>query len=176
MTNPTTHEIEEFRVSIPQADLDDLADRLARTRWPSSLPGAAWDRGAPGAGWERGVPVGYLRELAEYWRDGFDWRAQEARLNSYPAVHHRDRRPEDPLPARKSPEPDAPPLLLIHGWPGSLVEFLMSSARSPTRARTVATRPTPFDLVIPSLPGFGFSGPVAEPGWGSRRIAGASPN
>src|SRR5204863_5740351 len=84
MTNPTTHEIEEFRISIPQADLDDLADRLTRTRWPSSLPGAAWDRSAPGAGWERGVPVGYLRELAEYWRAGLDWPAQEACPNSYP--------------------------------------------------------------------------------------------
>ena len=84
MTNPTTNEIEEFRISIPQADLDDLADRLARTRWPSALPGATWDRGAPGAGWERGVPVGYLRELAEYWRDGFDWRAREDELNAVP--------------------------------------------------------------------------------------------
>src|SRR6266581_9362212 len=87
MTNPTTYEIEEFRISIPQADLDDLAGRLARTRWPSSLPGAAWDRGAPGAGWERGVPVGYVRELVEYWRDGYDWRAQEARLNQLDHFH-----------------------------------------------------------------------------------------
>jgi hypothetical protein len=70
MTNPTTHQIEEFRVSIPQADLDDLAGRLARTRWPSILPGAAWDRGAPGAGWERGVPVGCPRTRSRgtrYW-------------------------------------------------------------------------------------------------------------
>src|SRR5215469_2817772 len=74
-TNPTTPEIKEFRIDIPQADLDDLADRLARTRWPVSVPGAAW---------ERGVPVDYLRGLAEYWRNGFDWRAAEERLNSYP--------------------------------------------------------------------------------------------
>src|SRR5215470_14814790 len=71
MTNPATHEIEEFQIHIPQADLDGLADRLARTRWPASLPGAAW---------ERGVPVDYLRELAGYWRESFDWRAAEARL------------------------------------------------------------------------------------------------
>ena len=173
MTNPTTHEIEEFRVSIPQADLDDLADRLARTRWPSSLPGAAWDRGVPGAGWERGVPVGYLRELAEYWRDGFDWRAQEARLNSYPQYTTRIDGQKIHFLHVKSPEPDATPLLLLHGWPGSVVEFLhVIGPLSDPRSHGGGSAPA-FDLVIPSLPGFGFSGPVAEPGWGSRRIASA---
>ena len=173
MTNPTTHEIEEFRVSIPQADLDDLADRLARTRWPSSLPGAAWDRGAPGAGWERGVPVGYLRELAEYWRDGFDWRAQEARLNSYPQYTTRIDGQKIHFLHVKSREPDATPLLLLHGWPGSVVEFTrVIGPLSDPRSHGDGSAPA-FDLVIPSLPGFGFSGPVTEPGWGSRRIAGA---
>jgi pimeloyl-ACP methyl ester carboxylesterase len=173
MTNPTTHEIEEFRVSIPQADLDDLADRLARTRWPSSLPGAAWDRGAPGAGWERGVPVGYLRELAEYWRDGFDWRAQEARLNSYPQYTTRIDGQKIHFLHVKSPEPDATPLLLLHGWPGSVVEFTrVIGPLSDPRSHGDGSAPA-FDLVIPSLPGFGFSGPVTEPGWGSRRIAAA---
>ena len=173
MTNPTTNQIEDFRVSIPQADLDDLADRLARTRWPSSLPGAAWDRGAPGAGWEHGVPVGYLRELAEYWRDGFDWRAQEARLNSYPQYTTRIDGQKIHFLHVKSPEPDATPLLLLHGWPGSVVEFLhVIGPLSDPRSHGDGSAP-PFDLVIPSLPGFGFSGPVTEPGWGSRRIAGA---
>jgi epoxide hydrolase len=173
MTNPTTHEIEEFRVSIPQADLDDLADRLARTRWPASLPGAAWDLAAPGAGWERGVPVGYLRELAEYWRDGFDWRAQEARLNSYPQYLARIGGQKIHFLHVKSPEPDATPLLLLHGWPGSVVEFLrVIGPLSDPRSHGGGPAPA-FDLVIPSLPGFGFSGPVTEPGWGSRRIAGA---
>jgi pimeloyl-ACP methyl ester carboxylesterase len=173
MTNPTTHEIEEFRVSIPQADLDDLADRLARTRWPSSLPGAAWDPAAPGAGWERGVPVGYLRKLAEYWRHGFDWRAQEARLNSYPQYMARVDGQKIHFLHVKSPEPDATPLLLLHGWPGSVVEFLrVIGPLSDPRSHGGGSAPA-FDLVIPSLPGFGFSGPVTEPGWGSRRIAGA---
>ena len=172
MTNPTTNQIEEFRISIPQADLDDLADRLARTRWPSSLPGAAWDHGAPGAGWERGVPVGYLRELAEYWRDGFDWRAQEARLNSYPQYTTRIDGQKIHFLHVKSPEPDATPLLLLHGWPGSVVEFTrVIGPLSDPRAHGDGSAPA-FDLVIPSLPGFGFSGPVTEPGWGSRRIAG----
>ena len=173
MTNPTTHEIEEFRVSIPQADLDDLAERLARTRWPSSLPGAAWDPAAPGAGWERGVPVGYLRELVEYWQDGFDWRAQEARLNSYPQYMARIDGQKIHFLHVKSPEPDATPLLLLHGWPGSVVEFLrVIGPLSGPRSHGGGSAPA-FDLVIPSLPGFGFSGPVTEPGWGSRRIAGA---
>ena len=73
----TDSRIEEFRVDVPQVDLDDLGERLARTRWPSTLPGAAW---------ERGVPVDYLRSLAEYWRDGFDWRTFEARLNNFPST------------------------------------------------------------------------------------------
>ena len=172
MTNPTTDKIEDFRVSIPQADLDDLADRLARTRWPASLPGAAWDRGAPGSGWERGVPVGYLRELAGYWRDGFDWRAQEARLNSYPQYSTWIEGQRIHFLHVKSPKPQATPLLLIHGWPGSVVEFTRVIGPLSNPSAHGAAGPA-FDLVIPSLPGFGFSGPVTEPGWGSRRIAGA---
>jgi pimeloyl-ACP methyl ester carboxylesterase len=167
MTNGTeTHiaesQIEDFRVAVPQADLDDLADRLSRTRWPAALPGAAW---------ERGVPVDYLRGLAAYWRDGFDWRAQEARLNSFPQYTTRIDGQRIHFLHVKSPEPAATPLLLLHGWPGSVVEFLdiigpLSDPRSHGGDPATA-----FDLVIPSLPGFGFSGPITEPGWGSRRIA-----
>jgi epoxide hydrolase len=163
-TNPTTSEIKEFRIDVPQADLDDLADRLARTRWPASLPGTAW---------ERGVPVDYLRELAEYWRNGFDWRAAEARLNSYPQYTTEIDGQKIHFLHVKSPEPSAMPLLLIHGWPGSVVEFLdVIGPLSDPRGHGHATAPA-FDLVIPSLPGFGFSGPVTEPGWNSRRIAAA---
>ena len=154
--------IEDFRVAVPQADLDDLADRLSRTRWPAALPGVAW---------ERGVPVDYLRGLAAYWRDGFDWRAQEAHLNSFPQYTTRIDGQRIHFLHVKSPEPAATPLLLLHGWPGSVVEFLdvigpLSDPRSHGGDPATA-----FDLVIPSLPGFGFSGPVTEPGWGSRRIA-----
>jgi pimeloyl-ACP methyl ester carboxylesterase len=164
MTSPITHEIEEFRISIPRADLDDLADRLARTRWPASLPGTAW---------ERGVPVGYLRELAEYWRHGFDWRAAEARLNSYPQYTTEIDGQKIHFLHVRSPEPNATPLLLIHGWPGSILEFLhVIGPLSDPRGHGDRDAPA-FDLVIPSLPGFGFSGPVTEPGWNSRRIAAA---
>jgi epoxide hydrolase len=164
MTNPNANKIEEFRIDIPQADLDDLADRLARTRWPSSLPGPVW---------ERGVPVSYLRELAEYWRGGFDWRAQEARLNSWPQYTTQIDGQKIHFLHVRSPEPDATPLLLLHGWPGSVVEFTrVIGPLSDPRAHGDASAPA-FDLVIPSLPGFGFSGPVTEPGWGSRRMAAA---
>ena len=164
MTSTATHEIEEFQIHIPPADLDDLADRLAQTRWPGSLPGAAW---------ERGVPVDYLRELAEYWRKSFDWRSAEARLNAYPQYTTQIDGQKIHFLHVKSPEPDAMPLLLLHGWPGSFVEFLhVIGPLSDPRGHGAADAPA-FDLVIPSLPGFGFSGPVTEPGWGPRRMAGA---
>jgi pimeloyl-ACP methyl ester carboxylesterase len=164
MNSAPSQGMEKFRVDIPQPDLEDLAERLGKTRWPSVLPGAAW---------ERGVPVGYLRELAAYWREGFDWRAQEARLNSYPQYITDIDGQQVHFLHVESPEPHATPLLLIHGWPGSIVEFLhvIGPLSDP---RTHGGDPaTAFDLVIPSLPGFGFSGPVTEPGWGSRRIASA---
>jgi epoxide hydrolase len=160
----STQDIEEFRINIPQADLDNLARRLGETRWPTALPGPAW---------QRGVPVDYLRELAGYWRDEFDWRAQEKRLNAYPQYITQIDGQKIHFLHVKSPEPNATPLLLLHGWPGSVVEFMhvigpLSDPRAHGGDPAVA-----FDLVIPSLPGFGFSGPAAEPGWGSRRIASA---
>ena len=164
MTSTATHEIEEFQIHIPQADLDDLAGRLAGTRWPDSLPGAGWDRG---------VPADYLRGLAEYWQKSFDWRAAEVRLNAYPQYTTRIDGQKINFLHVKSPEPDATPLLLLHGWPGSFVEFVhVIGPLSDPRGHGAADAPA-FDLVIPSLPGFGFSGPVTEPGWGPRRMASA---
>jgi pimeloyl-ACP methyl ester carboxylesterase len=162
MSSATTTAIEKFRIDVPQQDLDDLAERLARTRWPSVLPGPAW---------QRGVPVGYLRDLAAYWRDGFDWRAQEAQLNSIPQYTTQIDGQTIHFQHIQSPEPHTTPLLLIHGWPGSIVEFRhVTGPLSDPRAHG-GDPATAFDLVIPSLPGFGFSGPVTEPGWNSRRIA-----
>jgi pimeloyl-ACP methyl ester carboxylesterase len=160
----TDANIRPYRIEIPQADLDDLADRLRRTRWAGRLPGAPW---------ERGVPVDYLRELVDYWADGYDWRAQEAALNEYPQFTTEvDGQTVHFLHVR-SPEPDAMPLLLAHGWPGSIVEFL--DVIGPlTDPRAHGGDPADaFHLVIPSLPGFGLSGPVAEAGWDSHRIASA---
>jgi pimeloyl-ACP methyl ester carboxylesterase len=160
MTSST--DITPFRIEIPQSDLDDLADRLARTRWPASLPGEAWTRG---------VPVDYLRGLADYWRDGFDWRAAEARLNAYPQFTTQIDGQRIHFLHVKSMVPGATPLLLAHGWPGSVVEFSHLIGPLTDPAAHGAASDQAFDLVIPSLPGFGFSGPVTEPGWGTRRMA-----
>jgi pimeloyl-ACP methyl ester carboxylesterase len=157
-----SEDIRPFRVEVPQAELDDLRTRLAGTRWPVALPGAEWSRG---------VPVAYLRELVEYWVDGYDWRAQEARLNEYPQfVTEIDGQTIHFLHVR-SPEPDATPLVLSHGWPGSVVEFL--DVIGPlTDPRAHGGDPADaFHVVIPSIPGFAFSGPTADTGWDSNRTA-----
>jgi microsomal epoxide hydrolase len=155
-------EIRPFRIEVPQAELDDLRERLSRTRWPDELPGA---------GWRYGVPLGYLKELAEYWRTSYDWRAQEARLNQIPqftttidgaTVHF--------LHAR-SPEPEALPLVITHGWPGSIVEFLdLIGPLADPRAHG-GDPADAFHVVCPSMPGYGFSGPTRESGWDNHRIA-----
>jgi pimeloyl-ACP methyl ester carboxylesterase len=155
-------EIRPFRVAVPDEALDDLRDRLGRTRWPGEVPGA---------GWSRGVPLGYLEQLAGYWRDGYDWRAQEARLNQVPQfITEIDGQPIHFLHVR-SPEPGALPLVITHGYPGSVVEFL--DAIGPlTDPRAHGGDPADaFHVVAPSLPGFGFSTPVREPGWAMTRTA-----
>jgi epoxide hydrolase len=154
--------ISAFRIDVPRDELDDLSGRLARTRWPDALPDVGWDYG---------VPLAYLKDLAEFWRTAYDWRTDEARLNSFPqfttiidgqTIHFLHIR---------SPEPDALPLVLTHGWPGSVAEFLevigpLSDPRSHGGDPTDA-----FHLVIPSIPGFGFSGPTRETGWNTGRVA-----
>ncbi|HET6921015.1 MAG TPA: epoxide hydrolase [Jiangellaceae bacterium] len=163
LTNASA-EISPFRVNIPQADLDDLRDRLAGTRWPAELPGAAWSRG---------VPVGYLKGLVEYWCTSYDWRKEEAALNEYPQFTTEIDGQNIHFVHVQSPEPNALPLLLIHGWPGSFVEFL--DVIGPlTDPRSHGGDPEDaFHLVLPSIPGFAFSGPTATPGWNSLRIASA---
>jgi pimeloyl-ACP methyl ester carboxylesterase len=166
MTQPssTDETIRPFRIDIPQADVDDLQNRLANAHWPEPLPVQDWSNG---------VPVDYLRGLADHWSTTFDWRAREARINQYPQfIATIDGQDVHFLHVR-SPEADATPLLLIHGWPGSLVEFLeLIGPLSDPRAHGRDDAPA-FDLVIPSLPGFGFSTPVRTTGWGSRRMAAA---
>lgn len=156
--------IEPFRVEIPQADLDDLDRLLASTRWPAELPGV---------GWKRGVPLDYLKELTEYWRTGYSWRAAEAELNMVPQFTTEIDGTNVHFVHVRSAEPDAVPLLITHAWPGSMVEFL--DVIGPlTNPRAHGGLPADaFHVVIPSIPGFGFSGPVPEPGWGIGRIAGA---
>ena len=154
----TDSDIRPFRIQIPQRDLDDLHARLAHTRWPDE---------APGTGWERGVPGSYLRDLAGYWQKNYDWRAAEAALNEIPQfVTTTDGQPIHFLHVR-SAEPGALPLLLTHGWPSSPVEFLRVIGPL-TDPRSFGGDPADaFHAVIPSLPGYGFSTPVREPGWGN---------
>jgi pimeloyl-ACP methyl ester carboxylesterase len=151
-------QIRPFRIAIPQADLDDLKRRLLRTRWPNELPGL---------GWSRGVPLDYLKGLAAYWADGFDWRAQEAQLNRLPQFLTTIDGQDIHFLHVASPEPGALPLILTHGWPSSPIEFLKVIG-SLTDPRAHGGDPADaFHVVIPSLPGYGFSTPVREPGWGN---------
>ncbi len=156
--------LEPFRIAIPDADLADLKARLAATRWPEQLPGTPW---------QRGVPVDYLRQLAGYWADGFDWRAQEAELNSYPQFRTEiDGQTVHFLHVR-SPEPHARPLILLHGWPGSVVEFLDVIGPLSNPGAHGLDPAQAYHLVIPSLVGFGFSTPLSGAGWTINRIAAA---
>jgi epoxide hydrolase len=155
-------EIRPFRIQVPQADLDDLADRLARTRWPAALPGDDWTTG---------VPVAWLRSMAEYWRSGYDWCAWEARLNELPQFTTAIDGQNIHFLHVRSPEPDALPLVVTHGWPGSIVEFLdVIGPLNDPRAHG-GDPADAFHLVVPSLPGFGFSGPTTDTGWSTTRIA-----
>ncbi len=154
--------MDSFRIEIPQTDLDDLQRRLAATRWPSDLHGIGWDRG---------VPLEYLKELAEYWRTSYDWRGAEAQLNEFPQFTTEIDGTNVHFLHVRSPEPDATPLLITHGWPGSFVEFLdVIGPLSNPRAHG-GDPADAFHLVIPSIPGFGFSGPTPEPGWDMVRVA-----
>ena len=156
--------LEPFRIAIPDADLADLTTRLAATRWPEQLPGTPW---------QRGVPVDYLKQLAGYWADGFDWRAQEAELNSYPQFRTQIDGQTVHFLHVESPEPNARPLILLHGWPGSVVEFLdIIGPLSDPRAHGL----DPGAGVSPRHPipvGFGFSTPLSGAGWTATRIAAA---
>jgi len=143
-----------FRIDVPDAVLTDLRERLARTRWPEPIPGTEWDYGAK---------VETVRELCEYWRDGYDWRAVEADLNAVPGFLCEIDGVDLHYWHVRGSAPGALPLLLIHGWPGSIYEF----------RRLLGPLSEQFDLVIPALPGFGFGGKPRERGWGVTRIAAA---
>jgi pimeloyl-ACP methyl ester carboxylesterase len=157
-------ELTPFRIQIPQADLDDLRDRLRRTRWPE--PETVDD-------WSQGIPLAYARDLCEYWLDGYDWRAGEARINAFPQF----RTEIDGLPIHfihaRSPHEGALPLVLTHGWPGSIVEFLKVIGPLTDPAAHGGDAADAFHVVCPSLPGYGFSGKPARPGWDAARIADA---
>ena len=161
-------EIRPFRIDIPQSDLDDLLARLGNTRWPADPTGDARD-GADD--WSRGVPAAYLRRLVDYWRDGFDWRAQESALNELDQLTTEVDGQTIHFFHVRSPEAGAVPLLLTHGWPSSPVEFtrLVGPLTDPRSHGGDAA--DAFHLVIPSLPGYGFSTPLGAGGFNLFTVA-----
>jgi pimeloyl-ACP methyl ester carboxylesterase len=158
--------IHPFRIEIPPAALDDLHRRLTETRWPDLTEDDPRD-------WGRGVPADYLRELAEYWRTSFDWRAEEAKLNAFDQfVTDIDGQPIHFVHVR-SPEPDALPLLLCHGYPSSIVEYASLIGPLTDPRSHGGNSADAFHVVAPSLPGFGFSTPLRGAGWELARTTAA---
>jgi pimeloyl-ACP methyl ester carboxylesterase len=159
---PVSDEIRSFRVEIPQEDLDDLRLRLAATRWPEKEPVDDWSQG---------VPLAKIQELVGYWGTDYDWRKAEARLNSYPQFMTEIDGLDIHFLHVRSRHEDALPLILTHGWPGSIFELLkvIDPLTDPTAHGGRAE--DAFHLVIPSLPGYGFSGKPARTGWDPDHIA-----
>ena len=157
-------DITPFRIDVPEADLEDLRERLRRTRWPEAETVNDWSQG---------IPLGYTRRLCDYWLERYDWRAAEARLNRFPQF----RTNLDDLDIHfvhvRSPHPGALPLVMTHGWPGSIVEFqkVIEPLTDPVTFGGDAA--DAFHVVCPSLPGYGFSGKPRRTGWGSGATADA---
>lgn len=173
----TTHtEITPFRIDIPQADLDDLQNRLERVRWAEELPQEPGERVQTGPvppGWEYGVPLDYVQRLTARWRDGYDWREWEAKLNEHPQFTTEIDGQRIHFLHVRSADPDAVPLLLTHGWPNSVFEYLDLIGPLTDPGAHGDEDAQSFHVVIPSLPGFGFSGPTHEKGWNRYRTAAA---
>jgi pimeloyl-ACP methyl ester carboxylesterase len=162
MTSEGAISIDPFRIDVPQGDLNDLRQRLARTRFAPDIPGV---------GWAYGTPTAWLRDMVAYWKDGFDWRYWEAKLNAY-------RQYTTEIDGQRlhflhipSSEKHATPLVLLHGWPSSFVEFLHVIVPLTNPVAHGGRAEDAFHLVVPSLPGFAFSGPTSEPGWDAGRMA-----
>jgi epoxide hydrolase len=157
-------EVTPFRIETSQEELDDLRTRLRRTRWPEKETVGDWSQG---------VPLGYLRELCQYWEQKYEWAPRQRRLNAFPQF----RTQIDGLGIHfvhvRSPHPEALPLVMTHGWPGSVAEFAKVIWQLADPVTYGGTPGDAFHVVCPSLPGYGFSDKPAAPGWGVERIASA---
>jgi pimeloyl-ACP methyl ester carboxylesterase len=157
-----TDDIQPFRIEVPQAQLDDLADRLRRTRWPERETVDDWSQG---------IPLAYVQDVCRYWAEDYAWKSTQDRLNSLAQF----RTELDGLGIHflhvRSPEPDALPLILTHGWPGSIVEFLKVIGPLSDPVGHGGDAADAFHVVCPSLPGYGFSDKPTAPGWNVPRIA-----
>jgi microsomal epoxide hydrolase len=162
MTNeaPSRTDIKPFRIDVRQSEIDDLKLRLERTRWPDELPGF-------------GVPLAYVKELADHWRTGYDWRRNEALLNELPQFTTTIDGQRIHFVHLRSEEPTATPLLITHGWPGSIVEFMKVFGPLANPRAHGADAADAFHVVAPSIPGYAFSGPTTEAGWDVKRVAAA---
>ncbi|MDP6343176.1 MAG: epoxide hydrolase [Alphaproteobacteria bacterium] len=157
-------QIEPFELAIPDGDLEDLRRRLAATRWP--------DQETP-EDWSQGIPLAYMREVAAYWADGYDWRRCEALLNGLPQFRTELDGLEIHFLHVRSPHPDALPLVITHGWPSSIIEFHKVIGRLTDPTAHGGDAADAFHVVAPSLPGFGFSGKPTRPGWTTQRTGAA---
>jgi pimeloyl-ACP methyl ester carboxylesterase len=156
-------ELQQYKIDVPESDLDDLRQRLARTRWPERELVADWSQG---------IPLEYVQDVCSYWAQEYDWRRCESEINSYEqAMYVGDDGPAIHVLHARSPHDDALPVVFTHGWPGSIVEFLdvIGPLTDPTAHRGDAS--DAMHVICPSLPGFGFSGKPTETGWGVERIA-----
>ena len=155
-------EIRPFTIDVPQADIDDLRDRLARTRWPEAETVDDWTQG---------IPLAYTQELCAYWADGYDWRRCEAGLNAHPNFLTEIDGLDVHFQHIRSPHEDATPMIVTHGWPGTIVEFqaIIDPRTNPTAHGGSAD--DAFHLVLPSLPGYGWSARPSTAGTGVDRIA-----
>jgi pimeloyl-ACP methyl ester carboxylesterase len=154
--------VEPFSVSVPDAELDDLRERLRRTRWPDQVTGAGWDYG---------IPLDYVQDVCRYWAEQYDWRAREARLNGFEQFRTTIDGLGVHLIHARSPEPDAFPVVITHGWPGSVIEFLKVIGPLTDPVAHGGDAGDAFHVVCPSLPGYGYSDRPAEPGWNADRTA-----
>jgi pimeloyl-ACP methyl ester carboxylesterase len=153
-------ELKQFRIDVPTEVLDDLHARLAQTRWPEA---ECVDD------WSQGIPLGYTQELAAYWADGYDWRSRQAALNRFDQFTTEIDGLDIHFIHQRSPHADALPLVITHGWPGSIAEFqkVIEPLVNPPSGRAEDA----FHVVCPSLPGYGFSGKPSKTGWGVGKIA-----
>jgi epoxide hydrolase len=160
--SPASEALVPFRIAVPQQRLDDLKHRLAVVRWPDA---------GPAANWSQGVPLAAAQALVDHWSGRYDWRRLEALANAHPQFRTRIDGLGFHLFHVRSPHPEALAIILTHGWPGSFVEFLsvIEPLTQPTRHGGRAQ--DAFHVVIPSLPGFGFSDKPSEKGWDATRVA-----
>ena len=154
--------IRDYKIDIQQTVLDDLHARLAMTRFPDKEPVDDWSQG---------IPLAYVEDVAAYWRDSYDWRRCEKALNQYPHYITEIDGVDIHFMHIRSPEPDARPLLMTHGWPGSIIEFMDVIGPLTDPVAHGGEAKDAYHLVTPSLPGYGFSGKPTKTGWGIETIA-----